>query len=107
MHVVVVWIVQAFMWVMRSKLGYFIAAALLWLGINITAVTVVVQPAIDMLTAMANNAGSAQGDLGAVAFQWMGVLRFDQALTMIISAYATRNLIHNGRIMFFKLANGT
>lgn len=65
---------------MFSKLGAWLLAALIFLGIELVAYSVALQP----LRAGAEN---ALFDIPESIRQWMGVLRLDQYVTIILSAY--------------------
>jgi hypothetical protein len=82
-------IIQALVWVFRSRIGLFILSALAWLGLTYGTQKVVVQPAIEALQGYLTGMGSSSG-LGAAAFAWVGVLKFDVACTMMISAITTK-----------------
>lgn len=97
--------VQAVMWLAKSRLGLVIATAFAWLGINFATVKIILEPAIDFLTDSAS-AGYGGGEFGAVATQWMGLLQFDRALTMIISAVVAKHAIMSGRLFLFKRGFG-
>lgn len=90
---------QALRWLFMSRLGLFIASALTWLGIGLVANTFVLGPTVQLLQDFASgSAGSGGGELYNTAKQWAGVLNFDKALTMIISAYVTRQMLEKGRM---------
>lgn len=94
-------------WLLKSKLGYFIAAAMAWLGINWASLEIIVQPTVDLLLAFAQGGGgTGTGDYWADAVAWMGVLNFDKALTMVISAVATKTALLNGRLFLFRRGVG-
>lgn len=99
-------ILTGLMWLFKSRIGLFIATAMAWLGINWGTMKLAVEPAIDLLTGYAQQAGSGGGELGAIATQWMGVMNFDRALTMVISAIAAKYAIMQGRLWLFKRGFG-
>ena len=97
---------QGLRWLLMSRLGLIIASAMLWLGINLATVNLVLEPLIDQLRGFADSTGSGGGSLYAAARAWAGVLRFDQALTMVISAYVTKHAVMAGRLYLFKRGVG-
>lgn len=98
-------LIAALSWLFRSRIGLWVMTALAWLGINFGTIKMVIDPAIDLLKGYAQGLGGG-GQLGATAMQWMGVLNFDRALTMIISAVAAKHAIMQGRLFLFKRGFG-
>lgn len=96
------WIISAIVWVFKSRIGLFLAQALAWAGLTYGASKVLVDPAVALLEAKVA-AMSGAGGLAATAFNWMGVLRFDVACTMIMSAY-TIKLSANAAKVFLRKA---
>lgn len=92
---------RALHWLFKSKAGLWTVGLLAWLGLSFGAHQVAVQPAIDQLEAFASQQGGS-GDYATMALAWMGVLRFDQVLTILIGAVSTRAGIQAGRA-FLKL----
>lgn len=91
----------------KTKLGLFIMAAMVWLGINFATIKIAIEPAIELLRQYANGGiGSGTGDFGATAVAWLGVLQFDRAITMIISAVVTKHALMKGRLFLFKKGFG-
>lgn len=82
-------LLEGLMWLFRTQLGRFIVGALLWLGLSFSTQKVVMGPAISQLTSLVTNIGSQGGDYGAIAIQWLGVLKFDVAISMIVGTYAS------------------
>lgn len=98
-------LISALSWLFRSRIGLWIMTALAWLGITFGTIKIMIDPAIDLLKGYAQGLGGA-GQLGAVAMQWMGVLNFDRALTMIISAIIAKHALLQGRLFLFKRGFG-
>lgn len=98
-------IVSGLAWLFKSRIGLFIVTAFTWLGINLGTIKLVLDPAIAQLRAYAQ-AGYGGGDLGATAMAWLGVLNFDKALTMVISAIVAKHAIMQGRLYLFKKGFG-
>lgn len=93
-------------WLFKSRIGLWVMTAMAWLGINFGTIKMVVEPAIDLLKGYAQGMGGGSGELGATAMQWFGVLQFDRALTMVISAVAAKHAIMQGRLFLFKRGFG-
>jgi hypothetical protein len=89
---------------LKSRLGLFIASAAVWLGISFTTIKLVVQPAIAALQAYSTGSAVSSGEFGAAALAYLGILEFDRALTMIISAVATKHLVSQGRLFLSRRA---
>lgn len=82
---------------LRSRTGQFIALGLLWLGLSIGTYTIAIQPTLDMISDyMTQNVGS--GNVAVAMRQWMGVMKFDIAVSMIVSAYGIRKLAQAGKV---------
>jgi len=98
-------LISALGWLFRSRIGLFIMTAMAWLGINFGTIKMVIEPAIDLLRQHAQGLGGA-GQLGGTAMAWAGVLQFDRAITMVISAVAAKWAITQGRLFLFKKGFG-
>lgn len=98
-------IIRGIGWLFKSRLGLFITSAMVWMGINFGTIKLVMGPALDQLKNFANSGGGG-GQLGAVAMNWAGMLNFDKALTMIVSAVVTKHTIMAGRLYLFKKGFG-
>lgn len=105
MPAIIAALLQGLRWLFMSRLGLFIVTALAWLGINLSTVNLVLEPTMDLLTGYAQGQGGG-GEYFSVAQQWAGVLHFDDALTMVISAYVTKQLVMKGRLFLFKRGVG-
>lgn len=92
----------------KTKLGLFVVAAMLWMGINFATIKIAIEPAIHLLRQYSENGvgGGGVGDFGATAVAWLGVLQFDRAITMIISAVITKHAVMQGRLFLFKKGFG-
>lgn len=103
---IVAWLISAFTILLRSKFGYFLACALLWMGIGLTTYTVALQPTVDALIAFAGDlgtGGSSSSDIGVTALKWAGMMRLDQAITMWLSAIFTRHSVTSARLFLTKV----
>lgn len=102
-------IIEGLLWLFKSRLGLFIVTAMIWLGLNWVTITVVMEPTFQLLRNYAAGVGSGGGvgSFAQHAVRWMGVLNFDKAITMIISAYITRQAVTAGRLFLWKAAAPT
>jgi hypothetical protein len=66
-----------------SRVGQWIATALVWFGLSVSAQNIVMQPMIDNIMAMVSSGP-------AIAVQMVQALGLDQAIVMILSAYTAR-----------------
>lgn len=64
-----------------SRVGMWVVSALGFLGLSFATHTVAIEPMLQMVH---SNMAGVGGDIAA----WMGVLRLDQYVSVIISAYA-------------------
>jgi hypothetical protein len=103
---IVAGIVTGISYMYRTKLGLFIMMAMVWLGINFASLKIVLEPAIDLLLGYANGGGGSGGEYATVAWGWLGVMNFDKALTMIVSAVVTRHATMQGRLFLFRRGVG-
>lgn len=106
MQAIIAAILSGVVYLFKNRLGLFIMSAMVWLGINFATINLVVEPAIDTLEAYANGMKQGGTGLAAAAGAWIGVMQFDKALTMVISAFATVTLIRKGRLFLFKNGPG-
>ena len=87
MPVLLVWLGEAIIgaigWLLKNKLGQWIASSLIWLGISYGTQKLVIGPALDQIRGYMTG---FSGDL----LQWLGLLQFDRAVTMILGAMATK-----------------
>lgn len=102
---IVAGVVSGITYMYRTKLGLFIMGAMIWLGISLATVKIILEPAIELLEGYASG-GMPGGDFGVAAVQWMGVLNFDRAITMVISAIVSKHAVVQGRLFLFKRGFG-
>jgi len=102
---IVAGVISGITYMYRTKLGLFIMSAMIWLGINFATVKIAIEPAIDLLQGYASG-GMPGGEFGTAAVQWMGVLNFDRAITMVISAIVSKHAVMQGRLFLFKRGFG-
>lgn len=93
---------DALFWLFRTKSGRFVVSILSWLGLSYGTTTVAVDPLRDYAIQQFNSINSVSGEFGAQAVAWIGVMRFDQAFTMILSALAARTLAAGIKLKFAK-----
>lgn len=90
---------------MLSRLGLFLVTAIAWMGLNLGTINLVVEPTVAQLESFAAGGGGG-GEYFELAKQWAGVLNFDKALTMVISAVITKHAVMKGRLFLFKQGIG-
>jgi hypothetical protein len=95
------WIMSALVWVFKNRIGLFIAQALLWAGLTYGTTKMVMGPTISLLEGYMQSGGGG-GDIGAAITNWMGVLKFDIAVTMIISAYVAKQSFNAAKVALHK-----
>ncbi len=90
-------------YMMKTRLGLFIATAFLWLGINFASINLIIEPTIDVLTGAVNNVrtGGTGAAAGALS-QYVGLMQFDKAITMVVSAVITKHALLKGRLFLFR-----
>jgi hypothetical protein len=92
-------IVAGFARLFASRIGQWVTAALVFMGIGLASHGVLVQPLLDQVQDIAQDAGSSTG---SIAVQWLAFLNFDKAITMIFSAYAARAAVSAGKVWLAK-----
>lgn len=90
------WLISGLSKLVKNRLGTWLGAAMGWFGLQWSSDTFLFQPILDQMTAIAN---SQVGD----ALQWLGYLKFDQALTMVMSAIAIRFGLTSGKAFLRRL----
>lgn len=78
-------IVAALARIAATRLGMWLLSALAFMGLAWTTQTVAIGPIMNQVSA---HMGGVSGDLA----QWMGVLRLDQYVSIVLSAYTTGNV---------------
>lgn len=98
-------LVAAMMTVLRvllmAKIGAFIVSALLFFGFTFATNEYAVEPLLDALRGHVQQLGAGGGAM-AYAIQWAGVLQFDKAVTVLISAYSMAWTIRSARVWLSK-----
>jgi hypothetical protein len=60
---------------LKTRLGLFIAIAMIWLGLSFAMINFVIEPAIELLRGAAQNAGGGGvGEFSAAAAGYIGIL---------------------------------
>ncbi len=77
------WILHGLSVLFANRAGTWVAAAMSWLGITFGSVTYLLDPLI-------NQVQGILGDADSVAMGWLGYLKVDIAMTMILSAVTIR-----------------
>lgn len=87
---------------MQSQIGRWVATAMLAVGIGVATNTVITGPGMDALmdTIQAQTDGGSA--LRAAALNWFAFFNMDKAITMVMSAYASRASIRAGRAFLVK-----
>lgn len=100
-------IVAALMTVLRvmllAKIGSIIVAGLMFLGLSFAVSNYAIDPMLAALESYVAQIGSG-GDAAAVAMQWAGVLNFDKAISVLVSAYTTVWTIKSAKVFLMKAA---
>ena len=100
-------VVSGMTYMFKTKLGLFVLSAMVWLGINWGTIKLVIDPAVELLLGYADGSlGGGGNQYASVAVQWMGVLNFDRAITMVVSAVVTKHAVMQGRLFLFKRGVG-
>jgi hypothetical protein len=98
-------IVSSLMTVLRvlllSKIGSFIVAALLFLGLSLAIDNYAIDPLLAQLRNYVAQLGAGGGAM-ATAMQWAGVLNFDKACSVLLSAYTTAWTIKSAKVFLTK-----
>ena len=98
-------LVAAMMQVLRvllmAKIGAFIVSALAFFGFTFVVNQYAIEPALSALTGYVSQLGAGGGAMGH-AMQWAGVLKFDQAISVIISAYTVAWTIKSAKVWLGK-----
>ncbi|MEO7702914.1 MAG: DUF2523 family protein [Opitutus sp.] len=96
-------LLDALEWLFATRLGLWVVSAFAFLGISFGTQKFVVQPLLDELQTLAGGVSSSS-DFGSMALSWLGLLNFDKALAMIISAVATKYAVSATRLFLQKKA---
>lgn len=109
MPAIVAWIISGVtsgvLWLFKNRIGQMITAVLAWAGITLATYSLGVEPFIDQLESAAQ-AGAGGGEYAAAALAYMGLMKFDVAITMIISAVAAKHALNAGRVFFRRASTG-
>lgn len=73
----------------RSKWGPWVAEVMVWLGISWATNEFLVEPWVRQME-QSMRAGAPGGELGATLMAYAGIMKFDQACTMIASAVTAK-----------------
>lgn len=91
-------IMHALRIMLMAKIGAFVLKVLSFFGLAITVNKFAIEPLLDQLEGFISDIGQT-GQFGAVAIQWAGLMRWDDALSMIVSAFTTAIMIKQARVM--------
>ncbi|WP_313475568.1 DUF2523 family protein [Stutzerimonas kunmingensis] len=85
----------------RSRLGTWSVEVLAWLGIAWATHEFAVEPWLDNMKDHLQG-GTPGGEWGAILIAYAGLMKFDQACTMIASAVATKFAVNAARAVLVK-----
>lgn len=88
----------------KTKGGQWLAAVLASVGIGVATQAAVAGPALDQLLEYMQGLTSGGGVYMVAAVQTLAFIKFDIAVTMIVSAYASRAGIRAARAYFTRKA---
>jgi hypothetical protein len=88
-------------WLFSTRLGLWIVQAFAFVGLSFGTQHLIVAPALSQLQTLATS-GMGSTTFSGLALQWMGVLNFDKALSMIVSAVTTKYAVTAGRLFLQK-----
>lgn len=91
-------IMHALRVMLMAKIGAFVVKLLAFFGIAIVTNKLAIEPLLDQLEGFISQVGQT-GQFAAVAIQWAGLMRFDDALSMVLSAFSTAMMIKQARVM--------
>src|SRR5690606_18021523 len=98
-------IVAALMTVLRvlliAKIGSIVVSALLFIGLSLAINNYAIEPLLTQLENYVNQLGAGGGAM-AQAMQWAGVLNFDKACSVLLSAYTTAWTIKSAKVFLTK-----
>lgn len=103
MPLMVGWIISGVLWLFKSRIGWLITQIFLWLGLTYATSTVVLTPTIEAIKGYAQFSGGS-GPTAAAAVAWLGVLKFDVALTMLFGAVSLKAATNAGRAFLTRRA---
>ncbi|MEN5264242.1 DUF2523 family protein [Stenotrophomonas sp. TWI587] len=85
----------------RSRLGTWAVEVLAWLGLAWATHQFAVEPWLNNMK-NAIQGGTPGGEWGAILIAYAGLMKFDQACTMIASAVATKFAVNAARAVLVK-----
>jgi hypothetical protein len=83
--------------------GKIVVGILGFIGLDLVASHYVIGPMLDLIRDQMNVGPS--GSFGATALNWLGVLRIDQAVSMMLSAWAIVQTIKQGKVILGKVVS--
>lgn len=91
-------LIHALRIMLMAKAGAFVLKVLSFFGLAIVVNKFGVEPLLNQLESYIGDIGGA-GQWGALAVQWAGLLRVDDALSMLVSCFSTAMMIKQARVM--------
>jgi len=83
-----------------SRMGTWVASAMAWLGLSFGSYQIAIDPMLDAIRAHMQSGGG--GEYGSVAVAYMGVMKFDVAVSMAISYVAIRQGVASAKLFLTK-----
>jgi hypothetical protein len=102
LEAIIAFCLNAFRLLMANQLGRWIVQALAFMGLSYGVAKLVAAPALDLLTSHMHS--SPGGQFAADAIAWLGVLRLDEAISMLISAIAIKRGAQAAKAGFYMAA---
>lgn len=96
-------IINAGRFLLFTYAGKIIVSVIAAFGLTVATQKFVMSPFLDYIRNMMQ--GGPSGEFGAYAMQWMGILRIDQACSMLLSAWVTVQGIKAGKVFLGKVAS--
>lgn len=93
---------SGFAWLFRNRLGQWLAAALAWMGLAWATNKFAVQPWVDAMHAHLQTSGVGGGEVGAAMIEYLGLLNFFKACSMIASAVTAKFAANAARAFLVK-----
>jgi hypothetical protein len=97
------WLVNMLRVMLYVHAGKIIIGILGFLGLDLVAQHYVITPMLDTIRGMMTTGPG--GSFGTMAMQWMGILRVDQAVSMMLSAWTITQGIKQGKVILSKVTS--
>lgn len=98
------WMLAGLSKLFNSKIATWAATIFAWLGLQVAFGTFAFEPLIDQVYAFAQGIDANNGNrFATAAMEWLGFLKFDKVLTMLISAHVIDFAAMSGRVFLRKV----